>query len=365
MPNNKKKAKSNTKAKKSKTPPDRPQNPMLAQVQEPKVPPPELFSVRLETETINVLRNSGFIFKEGNNFPLDCKNNFGQTALHILCQSDHFINCTLKLIAGKIALNHQDLAGHTALHRSCTSNSYQTFQILIQTKEILDIQDILGETALHITCQNLSHVKYAKELVLAGINVNIQNEAGNTALFHALAKGDSELIDQLIKAGADHNLLNNEGITAISFALDHMKYLSQNLQPTNDYKTQESLSDLEIMRENIETFFKGKYDESSFNNINKTYLLPIKASISEAVIQSRAAVSDIKKMESIIDKIKKQTNALKTATNTNYKDTVVVVESGNKVDSPSNKPLGPKAKKANQRAEEDYNTIFGREVFAV
>ncbi len=64
-------------------------------------------------------------------------------------------------------------------------------------------------------------MKRLKELLDSGINVNIQDEVGATALTWASYCGDIEMVRELIQAGADMNIKDTKGKTALNYAKDN------------------------------------------------------------------------------------------------------------------------------------------------
>lgn len=101
-------------------------------------------------------------------------------------------------------LNEIDYDGNNALF---TANAGIT-NILIKYLDI-NIQNNKGETAL-FNC----NLKKAEILLKNGISVNFKDSNGNTALF----KSDIETTRLLLKNGANTNSLNNKGQTAIFHA---------------------------------------------------------------------------------------------------------------------------------------------------
>jgi ankyrin repeat protein len=59
-------------------------------------------------------------------------------------------------------------------------------------------------------------VKYLVEEL--HVDVNAQDHEGNTALHHAAARGDNEMILYLVKHGADVKLVDREGKTTVDMA---------------------------------------------------------------------------------------------------------------------------------------------------
>jgi ankyrin repeat protein len=58
-----------------------------------------------------------------------------------------------------------------------------------------------------------------KDLLDAGTNVNVKDEAGRTPLTEAAWNGHTETIKLLLERGADPNIKKNDGQTALSLAL--------------------------------------------------------------------------------------------------------------------------------------------------
>ena len=59
------------------------------------------------------------------------------------------------------------------------------------------------------------NTEQVRELLDAGADINIQDKFGETALMRAAAWGHTGVMELLIRAGADPGIKNNEGRTAI------------------------------------------------------------------------------------------------------------------------------------------------------
>ena len=61
-------------------------------------------------------------------------------------------------------------------------------------------------------------INKVKELLALGIDINIQDEEGNTALMYASYKEHIEIVKELIKSGANVNIKDRKGKTALDYA---------------------------------------------------------------------------------------------------------------------------------------------------
>jgi ankyrin repeat protein len=78
----------------------------------------------------------------------------------------------------------------------------------------IDIQDDDGFTALMYACDK-NNIEIVKLLIENGSAINIQNNDGFTALMYACEKDNIEIVKLLIENDADINIQNNDGITAL------------------------------------------------------------------------------------------------------------------------------------------------------
>ena len=82
-----------------------------------------------------------------------------------------------------------------------------------------NLQDNNGWTALHFAAQNNSY-EATKELLENGAKVDIPDSHGNTALWRAAfsSSGYGEVIKLLLEAGSDKNKINNNGKSPLNLA---------------------------------------------------------------------------------------------------------------------------------------------------
>jgi ankyrin repeat protein len=73
-----------------------------------------------------------------------------------------------------------------------------------------------GNSHRHAPGGMLAAVKYLVEV--AGADVDARDHEGNTAIHHAAARGDTEMIQYLVSKGADAKAVNREGQTTVDMA---------------------------------------------------------------------------------------------------------------------------------------------------
>ena len=69
----------------------------------------------------------------------------------------------------------------------------------------------------------MGHIEILDVLIKAGADVNLKGEYNRTALILAVLKGHTEIVKALIEAGADVNAKDNGNMTALDYARDNPK----------------------------------------------------------------------------------------------------------------------------------------------
>ncbi|EFP81384.2 uncharacterized protein PGTG_07005 [Puccinia graminis f. sp. tritici CRL 75-36-700-3] len=104
-------------------------------------------------------------------------------------------------------INALDSDGRTPLHNSSSSGSLSVVRVLLEQQEPkcdIEIPDAMGWTAL-IIAASAGITEVVSELIHAGANVNAVNQKGQTALHYAASKGRLEIGRLLVQYGADIN----------------------------------------------------------------------------------------------------------------------------------------------------------------
>ncbi|CAH7686718.1 ankyrin repeat-containing domain protein [Phakopsora pachyrhizi] len=107
-------------------------------------------------------------------------------------------------------VNSLDADGRSPLHNACSSGSLSVVRVLLEHQEPkcdLELPDSMGWTAL-IIAASAGITEVVSELIHAGANVNATNEKGHSNLcprHYAASKGRTEIGAMLIRYGADIN----------------------------------------------------------------------------------------------------------------------------------------------------------------
>ncbi len=113
----------------------------------------------------------------------------------------------------------KDRAGRTPFLNAVIEDSIAIVQILLDHGANIHIQDKEGWSALHFASQNQS-VEMTKLLLEKGSLVDSMDAYGNTPLWRAVfnSRGRGEVIRLLLKAGADKERKNNQGVSPLDLA---------------------------------------------------------------------------------------------------------------------------------------------------
>ena len=168
-----------------------------------------------------ILKANPNICNKYGDFPLNQAVRFGEwttDATLVTILLDHNAN-----------VNVQDAYGDTALMTSIELN-YNNFKALLDRKTNILIQNKKGQTALMLACQNINiYTEEIKDLLEAGADVVAKDNQGMTALMHACQNSEEvediqPYIILLSYSAATINYQNNLGQTALMLAAQHDKW---------------------------------------------------------------------------------------------------------------------------------------------
>jgi len=117
-------------------------------------------------------------------------------------------------------VNKQSEGRWTALMWSAFEGNLPITRLLISRNARLNARDYNQDTALHLAAtngQNPNTVKFL--LTQRGVEVNAVNEVGRTPLMGACENGWWQVAWALIRSGADINMTDREGVSALMLAV--------------------------------------------------------------------------------------------------------------------------------------------------
>jgi len=144
-----------------------------------------------------------------------------QTPLHCAVAREHGASVKLLLARGAPA-NAQDRDGCSALFQAAGLGSTSIVRILLEHVGggvDLEMRDHKGRTALHIAARK-SHIAVLRLLLDSGAKVNAVDGHGKTALFEAVAAGNKAGVQLLLDRKADINTRDERGRTVLMYACE-------------------------------------------------------------------------------------------------------------------------------------------------
>ena len=161
------------------------------------------------------------------------------TALHLAAKHGND-QATKLLLAHNINIDEINAVGNTAIHEAVLNGHYQVFRILLKAQANLNIANNKGETVLSIVAgKYFSHeflaedaITIIEQLLINGADLNIVQD-DQPILFKVMKC--FPLYSLLIKYGANQNISNKNGETALHLAVEHgysaviREYLKQNV----------------------------------------------------------------------------------------------------------------------------------------
>ncbi|KAL8853044.1 MAG: hypothetical protein Q9221_002074 [Calogaya cf. arnoldii] len=136
------------------------------------------------------------------------------------CGSVHFVN---KLLDHGANINSKDSQGGTALHFACdsyvaeTSSRVSAIKALFERGLDVNTRNNQGQTALHQAVQK-GHRETVETLIICDSHLNVQDQTGSTPLMDAINYDKTNVALQLFQHGVDVNIQDANGMTALHFA---------------------------------------------------------------------------------------------------------------------------------------------------
>lgn len=152
------------------------------------------------------------------NADADVKNREKNTPLHLAAIKGE-IGVVTSLIESGCDVNIPDKHGDTILHQCARNGKLDIVELLVGTRRCnLDAKNSAGVTPL-IAATTSGFADIVECLVRDGADVNFQTEDGDVPIQLAVREGYVDLVTRLLRLGADVNVPNSRGNTALHTAV--------------------------------------------------------------------------------------------------------------------------------------------------
>ena len=148
---------------------------------------------------------------------VEAQSNNGSTPLH-LAASRMGQEAIQLLIKNAINIDLRNNKGQTALHKASKRGHLDIVQLLLDHGADLNLQDNHGSTPFHLATHH-GRQEVVQLFLKHGAKVNLRNDKGQTALHQASQHGHLDIIQLLLKHDADVDALDNDGSTLLHLAI--------------------------------------------------------------------------------------------------------------------------------------------------
>lgn len=155
---------------------------------------------------------------------VDARDASGSTALLVATRANHNRAARVLIEAGA-DVNAKDNINDSAYLYAGARGHLEILKMTLAYGADLKSTNRYGGTAL-IPAAERGHVATVQTLIEAGVDVDHVNKLGWTALLEAIILGDGgdrhrQIVDALLKAGANPNLADGDGVTPLQHARAH------------------------------------------------------------------------------------------------------------------------------------------------
>ena len=117
-----------------------------------------------------------------------------------------------------IEINSFDPEGYTLLHKACIDRQTRAVELLLDAGSDVRIKDRAGRTPLHLAA--ITRQRAIVEILLDRIPARSIPELWNSTILHdAVSTGDEAIIQMLVQHGADVDAKDENGVSAVDYAL--------------------------------------------------------------------------------------------------------------------------------------------------
>lgn len=153
----------------------------------------------------------------------------------------------LKKLFGKIPVNKNLSSGEELLEAASDGDNRKVKKLLAKGADVNALSTEHGRSALIIAAfksqiNPINSLNIVRLLINHGADVNLQDNQGETALMWASIQGNEGIVEALMKKGPDVDLQNNKGWTALMYASanSHKNVLKMLLKNTTKVNLQDS-----------------------------------------------------------------------------------------------------------------------------
>jgi ankyrin repeat protein len=147
------------------------------------------------------------------------QNSDGLTIIHLLSssetsQSTEYLKIIFECVKD-IPINILSMDGYTPLMYACLVENIENVKLLVEHHADVNVFGKNRITALYFSYNNADIVDY---LIKQGANINAKVASGRTPLMIAVSKGKYPAVQKLLENGADLSLRDETGFSAMHFA---------------------------------------------------------------------------------------------------------------------------------------------------
>ncbi|CAB0042738.1 unnamed protein product [Trichogramma brassicae] len=160
---------------------------------------------------------------------------YGFAPLQIICDTYYNNDATTKMffeiideLDQTVRLKVRDKSGNTPLHLALKWNDEELIRMLLKKGVDINFANEEGTTPLHVICEKHSHTKLAEVLEIIAdknqlVQIDAQDNEGNTSLHLALKSGNNKAMELLLRNGSNPNVPNAKGLTPLHIMIDNYR----------------------------------------------------------------------------------------------------------------------------------------------
>lgn len=152
-----------------------------------------------------------------------------------------------KLLSKTTNINTINKDNSSVLMDVTMNNDDVILSLLIKRGANLNIRHYNGETAL-MAAAFMGYGKIVELLINNGADLNIKNDAGESAIFSAVNNREQDIVNILLKAGADIDITNYAKRTVLDVALQNDDFISIVMLDKNSLNKQDKKGNSLLMR---------------------------------------------------------------------------------------------------------------------